>query len=69
VTVTANTVTSAAVRLRPARPADPPVLLALPRLRPPETVVPHPGCAAAAPGPPPAGRLRVVSAAPVRSRP
>ncbi|MFD5806515.1 helix-turn-helix transcriptional regulator [Streptomyces sp. NPDC127020] len=69
VTVTANTVTSAAVRLRPARPADPPVLLALPPLRPPETVVPHPGCAAAAAGAAPAGRLRAVPAAPVRSGP
>ncbi|OAH10922.1 helix-turn-helix domain-containing protein [Streptomyces jeddahensis] len=73
VTVTASTVTSAAVRLRPARPADPPVLLALPELEPPATVVPHPGCAAATPGSAPAGgrraagRLQVVSAAPVPS--
>jgi AraC-like DNA-binding protein len=34
VTVTANTATSAAVRLRPGRPTDPPVLLALPGLEP-----------------------------------
>lgn len=66
VTVTAGTVTSAAVRLRPVRPADPPVLLALPELRPPATVVPHPGCAAA-PGSAPTARLRVVSGAPVPS--
>ncbi|MEU6420522.1 AraC family transcriptional regulator [Streptomyces spiralis] len=58
VTVTAGAVTSAAVRLRLAHPADPPVLLALPELEPPATVVPHPGCAAAPPGPLPAGRDR-----------
>lgn len=34
VTVTADTATSAAVRLRPGRPTDPPVLLALPALEP-----------------------------------
>jgi AraC family transcriptional regulator len=33
--VIADSVTSAAVRLRPGRPADPPVLLALPELEPP----------------------------------
>ncbi|MFD4971263.1 helix-turn-helix domain-containing protein [Streptomyces sp. NPDC058424] len=66
VTVTAGTVTSAAVRLRPARPADPPILLALPELEPPATVVPHPGCAATQ-GSAPGGRLRVVSTAPVPS--
>ncbi|MFF0792378.1 helix-turn-helix transcriptional regulator [Streptomyces spiralis] len=58
VTVTAGAVTSAAVRLRPAHPADPPVLLALPELEPPAMVVPRPGCAAAPPGPLPAGRDR-----------
>ncbi|MFD4263060.1 helix-turn-helix transcriptional regulator [Streptomyces sp. NPDC058534] len=63
VTVTADTVTSAALRLRPARPADPPVLLALPALTPPQSVEPQPGCAAAG-APPPAGRLRAVPAAP-----
>ncbi|MFD8454412.1 MULTISPECIES: helix-turn-helix domain-containing protein [Streptomyces] len=47
VAVTAGTVTGAAVRLRPPSPVDPPVLLALPELRPPRTVVPQPGCAAA----------------------
>ncbi|XKK61530.1 helix-turn-helix domain-containing protein [Streptomyces sp. ARC32] len=47
VAVTAGTVTGAAVRLRPPHPTDPPVLLALPELRPPHTVVPQPGCAAA----------------------
>lgn len=74
VTVTADTVTSAAVRLRPARCVDPPVLLALPELEPPATVVAHPGCAAATPGSAPTGRrraaghLRMVSAAPVPPR-
>jgi AraC-like DNA-binding protein len=34
ITVTADTATSAAVRLRPGRPTDPPVLLALPDLEP-----------------------------------
>ncbi|MFB7657749.1 MULTISPECIES: helix-turn-helix domain-containing protein [unclassified Streptomyces] len=62
VTVTADTVTSAALRLRPARPADPPVLLALPALTPPHTVVPQPGCPAGAP--PPAARPRAVTAPP-----
>ncbi|MEV8309172.1 AraC family transcriptional regulator [Streptomyces flavidovirens] len=56
VTVTADTVTSAAVRLRPGRPVDPPVLLALPELEPPATVLPNPGCAAVTPGSARAGR-------------
>ncbi|MFJ8909393.1 helix-turn-helix transcriptional regulator [Streptomyces sp. NPDC102351] len=60
VTVTAGDVTSAAVRLRPAHPADPPVLLALPALEPPTTAAAHPGCAAAAAAPD-AGRLRLVA--------
>lgn len=54
ITVTAATVTSAAVRLRPSLPTDPPILLALPDLEP----VPQPShlaaatpCAAAAPRP------------------
>ncbi|MEV8588144.1 AraC family transcriptional regulator [Streptomyces sp. NPDC051180] len=70
VTVTADTVTSAAVRLRPARPADPPVLLALPELEPPADGVPHPGCASVGPAPETgarrqaAGHLRVANAAP-----
>lgn len=74
VTVTADSVTSAAVRLRPGRPVDPPVLLALPELEPPATVMARPGCASVTPGPAPAGRrraaghLRVASAAPVPSR-
>ncbi|MFJ9121597.1 helix-turn-helix domain-containing protein [Streptomyces sp. NPDC102394] len=71
VTVSAGEVSSAAIRLRAARPADPPVLLALPRLEPPASVVPHPGCAAAADtaGRAGAGRLRVVPAAPAPSGP
>ncbi|NBM14378.1 AraC family transcriptional regulator [Streptomyces sp. GC420] len=74
VTVAADTVTSAAVRLRPARPADPPVLLALPGLEPPATAVARPGCAAATPasaiaGRRAAGHLRLVPPAPVPSRP
>ena len=44
VTVTADTVTSAAVRLRRGQPADPPILLALPNLETP------PSLAATAPG-------------------
>lgn len=75
VAVTADSVTSAAVRLRPGRAADPPVLLALPELVPPATVTAYPGCASATPSPDPpgrhqaAGRPRVVaSAAPVPSR-
>lgn len=64
VTVTAGTVTGAAVRLRPPHAADPPVLLALPELLPARTVVPQPGCAAA-PGAQPA--LRAVSAPPLPS--
>ncbi|MCJ0871853.1 helix-turn-helix transcriptional regulator [Streptomyces sp. AP-93] len=71
VTVTADGVTSAAVRLRPSRPTDPPVLLALPELVPPVTFVPPPGCPSTAPGQgadgrrQAAGHLRLVSAAPV----
>lgn len=71
VTVTADGVTSAAVRLRPSRPTDPPVLLALPELVPPITFVPAPGCPSSTPGqgaedrPQAAGRLRLVAAAPV----
>ncbi|MEU0442927.1 MULTISPECIES: AraC family transcriptional regulator [unclassified Streptomyces] len=72
VTVTADAVTSAAVRLRRPGPVDPPVLLALPELEPPVTVVPHPGCAATTPAAAAlereragAGRLRLVPAAPV----
>jgi AraC family transcriptional regulator len=67
VTVTAGGVVSAAVRLRPARSADPPILLALPELEPPATFVPHPGCAAASEGSAPVGRLRVVSPVPTPS--
>ncbi|MEU9078509.1 helix-turn-helix transcriptional regulator [Kitasatospora sp. NPDC004745] len=74
VTVTADTVTSAAVRLRPGRPSDPPVLLALPELEPPANVTAHPGCASVVPAPEraerhrAAGHLRVASAAPVPAR-
>ncbi|WP_266849082.1 AraC family transcriptional regulator [Streptomyces sp. NBC_00568] len=75
VTVAADGVTSAAVRLRPVRPADPPVLLALPALDPPATVTARPGCASVTPAPGAgarrraAGHLRLASAAPARSRP
>ncbi|WP_326783005.1 hypothetical protein [Streptomyces sp. NBC_00151] len=71
VTVTADGVTSAAVRLRPSRPTDPPVLLALPELVPPVTFVSAPGCPSTTPRqgaddqPQAAGHLRLVSAAPV----
>ncbi|WP_326590546.1 AraC family transcriptional regulator [Streptomyces sp. NBC_01294] len=75
VTVADDSVMSVAVRLRPCRPADPPILLALPELDPPATVMTHPGCASVNPAPEPAGRrqaaghLRVASAAPVPSGP
>lgn len=71
VTVTADGVTSAAVRLRPGRPTDAPVLLALPELVPPVTFVPPPGCPSTTPRQDAddqrqaAGHLRLVSAAPV----
>ncbi|MFJ5549886.1 helix-turn-helix transcriptional regulator [Streptomyces sp. NPDC093225] len=72
VTVTADGATSAAVRLRPSRPTDPPVLLAVPELVPPLTFVPPPGCPSTAATPldgtddrrRAAGHLRLVSAAP-----
>jgi hypothetical protein len=71
VTVTADGVTSAAVRLRPSRPTDPPVLPALPELVSPVTFVSAPGCPSTTPRqgaddqPQAAGHLRLVSAAPV----
>ncbi|MFJ7159125.1 helix-turn-helix transcriptional regulator [Streptomyces sp. NPDC101118] len=70
VMVTADGVTSTAVRLRPERRTDPPVLLALPELVPPATFVPPPGCPSTAlhdtgERRPAAGRLRLVPAAPV----
>ncbi|MCX4660486.1 helix-turn-helix domain-containing protein [Streptomyces uncialis] len=48
VAVGAGTVTSTAVRLRRDRPADPPVLLALPDLEPPRTPLAPAGCPASA---------------------
>ncbi|MFD9029183.1 helix-turn-helix domain-containing protein [Streptomyces parvulus] len=59
VTVTADSVTSAAVRLGPPRPADPPILLALPRLRSPADAAPPAPCAALTP-PEPGGVVRAV---------
>ncbi|MEV1026986.1 AraC family transcriptional regulator [Streptomyces sp. NPDC050264] len=50
VPVSAQTVTSAAVRLRRPVATDLPVLLALPELVPPRTVMAHPGCASVDPG-------------------
>ncbi|MFE3666929.1 helix-turn-helix transcriptional regulator [Streptomyces sp. NPDC059164] len=71
VPVTADGIVSAAVRLRPVRATDPPILLALPELVPQAEVVSRPGCASVQPegepavgGRPAAGRLSVVSAAP-----
>ncbi|WP_406368682.1 helix-turn-helix domain-containing protein [Streptomyces sp. NBC_00647] len=58
VTVAADGVTSVAVRLRPVRPADPPVLLALPALDPPATVTARPGCASVTPAAGGAARRR-----------
>ncbi|TNY36132.1 helix-turn-helix domain-containing protein [Thermomonospora catenispora] len=75
VTVVADGVTSAAMRLRPRRPTDPPVLLALPELEPPAAVAPDPGCAAATLRPAVDGRRRTADrrraavAAPARSHP
>jgi AraC-like DNA-binding protein len=46
VTVTADSVTSAAVRLRRRRPVDPPVLLVLPNLEPRPAAATVSGCAA-----------------------
>ena len=75
VTVTAGGVTSAAVRLRPCRTVDVPVLLALPELEPPAGVMAQRGCASGPPDPGPAGRgrgaghLRVAPAAPAPPRP
>ncbi len=55
VEVAATSVTSAAVRLRRGRPADPPVLLALPDLEPPPAAVT--GCPAITTRPVPGRRL------------
>ncbi|MCX4527155.1 helix-turn-helix domain-containing protein [Streptomyces sp. NBC_01551] len=74
VSVSADGVTSAAVRLRPHVPTDPPVLLALPELEPPASVTALPGCASVTPAPEgdgrrqAAGHLWVASAAPAVSR-
>lgn len=56
VAVTADSVTSAAVRLRRGRPADPPVLLALPDLHPRPAPAGDAGCPVITPRP--AGRHR-----------
>ncbi|GAA0341286.1 AraC family transcriptional regulator [Actinoallomurus spadix] len=58
VTVTADSVTSAAVRLRHGRPADPPVLLALPDLEPRPALAAVAGCPAITPRPVSAGHRR-----------
>lgn len=58
VTVAADSVTSAAVRLRHGRLVDPPVLLALPDLEPPPVPAAVSGCPAITPRPAPAGRRR-----------
>ncbi len=57
VVVAADAVTSAAVRLRPRRLADPPVLLGLPNLEPPALVVVT-ACPAVTQRPAPASRRR-----------
>lgn len=72
VTVTADDVTSAAVRLRRGRLADPPILLALPDLEPVPALGGVSGCPAITPRSVSAGRRRVggnrqmVSSAPVQ---
>ena len=58
VAVTADSVTSAAVRLRRGRPADPPILLALPDLEPLPALAPISGCPAITPRPASAARRR-----------
>ncbi|MFD0683239.1 helix-turn-helix transcriptional regulator [Actinomadura fibrosa] len=55
VTVTAGSVTSAAVRLHRPRPADPPVLLALPDFAPPPASAGISGCPVIGARPAPAG--------------
>jgi AraC family transcriptional regulator len=54
VTVTADNITSTAVRLRRPQLADPPILLALPALEPPPAPVVISGCPAITPRPAPA---------------
>ncbi|WP_205718753.1 helix-turn-helix transcriptional regulator [Actinomadura sp. WMMA1423] len=63
VPVTSDSVTSAAVRLRRGRPADPPVLLALPDLEPRPALAGDAGCPVITPRPA-AGRHRAVRATP-----
>jgi AraC-like DNA-binding protein len=58
VTITADTVTSAAVRLRTERLADPPILLALPDLEPPPAHTQVSGCPAITPRQATAGQRR-----------
>ncbi|MFJ9821210.1 helix-turn-helix transcriptional regulator [Streptomyces sp. NPDC101151] len=58
VRVAADSVTSAALRLRGGRSADPPVLLALPDLEPSPALATVSGCPATAPRPEPAGPHR-----------
>lgn len=71
VTVTADSVTGAAVRLRRGRLADPPILLALPDLQPPPALAAVTGCPAITPRPAPTSRrraggyYRMASSAPV----
>jgi AraC family transcriptional regulator len=58
VTVTADSITSAAVRLRRPLLADPPILLALPDLEPPPAPTMISGCPAITPPPAPARQQR-----------
>ncbi|MEW2353509.1 AraC family transcriptional regulator [Spirillospora sp. NPDC029432] len=58
VTVAADDVTSVAVRLRAGRPADPPILLALPDLEPRPALAAAAGCPAITPRAASAGRRR-----------
>lgn len=70
VTITADAATSVAVRLRHGRPADPPVLLALPDLEPRPTLAAASGCPFITVRPAPAGHAggRPVRLATPRSR-
>ncbi len=65
VTVTADSVTSVAVRLRHGRLADPPILLALPDLEPAPTLAADAGCPAISPRSAPAAPRTTTATRPV----
>jgi AraC family transcriptional regulator len=69
VTVTADTVSSVAMRLRRGQLADPPVLLALPDLEPPHALAAITGCPVIAPRETPAGQRRAGRYGPMAAQP